>query len=88
MSTKKTKEPNILVKKQTESVMPKIIYANVSPHSVGGVSMFEAGNRINAETAANFVSDAEVIVRSVNRLSDAGFEILQVTPMTINIAHL
>lgn len=75
-----------MVKKQTESVIPKIIYANVSPHSVGGVSMFEAGNRINAETAANFVSEHEVIVRSVNRLRDAGFEILQVTPMTINIA--
>ena len=86
MSTKKGKGPNILIKKKTVSVMPKIIYANASPHSVGGVSMFEAGSRINAETAANFVSDDEVIARAVNRLRDAGFDILHVSPMTINIA--
>lgn len=83
---KKAKRPNTVVKKKTQSVMPKIIYANASPRSVGGVSMFEAGDRINAETAGNFVSDEEVIMRAVNRLRDAGFQILQVTPMTINIA--
>lgn len=86
MRTKKAKERNILVKKKTQSVMPKIIYANASPLSVGGVSMFEGGHRINAETVANFVSEEEVITRAVNRLRDAGFQILQVSPMTINIA--
>ena len=86
MSTKKTKGPNILIKKKTESVIPKVIYANASPLSVGGVSLFDAGNRINAGAAANFVSEEEVIKRAVNRLRDAGFEILQVSPITINIA--
>jgi len=83
---KKAKGPNILVKKKTGSVMPKIIYALASPHSVGGVSMFDAGDRINAETAANFNSEEEVVTRAVNRLRDAGFQILQVSSMTINIA--
>ena len=56
--------------------MPKIIYANVSPRSVGGASMFDAGNRINAKTVANFFSDDQIDTRAVNRLRDAGFEIL------------
>ena len=74
------------VKKKTASEMPKVIYANASTLSVGGVSMFDAGNRINAETVANFDSEAEVTARAVNRLRDAGFQILQVSPATINIA--
>lgn len=86
MGTKKAKRSNILVKKRTQSVIPKLIYANASPLSVGGVSMFEGGNRINAKTVANFASEEEVILRAVNRLRDAGFQILQVSPMTINIA--
>lgn len=48
--------------------------------------MFEAQERINANTAANFFSEQEVTTRAVNRLRDAGFEILQVTRLTINIA--
>lgn len=86
MKTKKAEGPTILVKKKTQPVIPKIIYANASPLSVGGVSMFDTGNRINAETAANFYSEEEIITRAVNRLRDAGFQILQVSPMTINIA--
>src|SRR5437764_14850198 len=86
MSTKKTKAPKARRKEKAESVMPKIIYANAAPRSVGGVSMFDAGNRISAETVANFASEDEVVARAVNRLRDAGFEILQVSPITINIA--
>lgn len=86
MATRKAKGPTILVKKIGKSVMPKVIYANASPNSVGGVSLFDGGDRINAETSANFVSEQEVITRAVNRLRDAGFEILQVSPVTINIA--
>jgi len=86
MSTKKTKGPNILIRKKTKSVIPKIIYANASPRSVGGVSMFDAGNQINCETVTNFFSEDEIVIRAVNRLRDAGFEILQVSPLTINIA--
>lgn len=86
MSTKKARGRTLPVKRKTPSVMPKIIYASASPRSVGGVSMFEGGHHINAETVANFASEEEVITRAVNRLRDAGFQILQVSPMTINIA--
>ncbi len=86
MRTKRTKGLTIVVKKKTQSSIPKLIYANASPLSVGGVSMFDGGNRINAKTVANFTSEEEVIVRAVNRLRDAGFQILQISSMTINIA--
>jgi hypothetical protein len=34
----------------------------------------------------NFFSEADVITRAVNQLQDAGFEVLQVTQTTINVA--
>ena len=40
--------------------------------------MFDAGNQINCETVTNFFSEDEIVIRAVNRLRDAGFEILQV----------
>jgi subtilisin family serine protease len=82
----KAKAPNVVVKKKKESSIPEIIYAQASPRSAGGVSLFEGQERIKAETVANFLSEAEVITRAVNRLRDAGFDILQVTSLTINIA--
>lgn len=86
MTAKRAKVSKPTVKKKTPSVFPKLIFANASPLSVGGVSMFEAGHRISAETVANFVSEEEIVARAVTRLRDAGFEILQVSPTTINIA--
>jgi len=88
MSKKKTKAPvtKAKTKKKAASVVPKLIYAQASPRSVGGVSMFEAQNQINAATVANFASEGDVINRAVNRLRESGFEILQVSPQTINIA--
>jgi len=66
--------------------IPRRIFAHASPHSVGGVSMFAAQDQIHSGTVANFASDREVTSRAVNRLRDAGFEILQVSDFTINIA--
>jgi hypothetical protein len=86
MSAKKTKGPNVLIKKKKESAIPKVIYAQASPKSVGGVSMFESQGQITAQSVENFVSEDDVIDRAVERLQQAGFEVLQVTPLTINIA--
>ncbi|HDZ27118.1 MAG TPA: peptidase S8 [Candidatus Aminicenantes bacterium] len=66
--------------------MPKKIFAQASPRSVGGVSMFDALSRINAETVHAFASDPNIINRATVMLQEAGFEILQVTSLTINIA--
>ena len=70
----------------TTPVMPKRIYANASPHSLGGVSLFEAQEQCHAETVANFFSEPEMVNRAITRLQDAGFEVLQASPITINFA--
>lgn len=40
-------------------VVPERIYAQVSPRSVGGVSLFEVEAQISAETVVNFFSGCE-----------------------------
>ena len=68
--------------KKPVSEIPEKIYAQVSPKSAGGVSMFEAGERINAQTAPNFFSEENLINTAVFRLQQAGFEVLQVSQST------
>jgi len=72
--------------KTAAPVMPKRIFAQASPRSIGGVSLFEAMTSISAATVASFQSDRRVIDEAANRLHGAGFEILQTTSFTVNIA--
>lgn len=72
--------------KNAAPTMPARIFAQVSPRSIGGVSMFDAIGSINAKTVGNFQSEPRVIDQAVSRLRGAGFDILQVTALTINIA--
>jgi subtilisin family serine protease len=48
--------------------------------------MFEGQHQIHAGTVTNFFSDGEIVNAAVSRLQEAGFDILQISPMTINIA--
>jgi subtilisin family serine protease len=48
--------------------------------------MFEGRQRINARTVGRYLSDADLTKAAVDRLRQAGFDILQVTALTINIA--
>ncbi|MCP3891958.1 MAG: S8 family serine peptidase [Desulfobulbaceae bacterium] len=73
-------------KKAAKPKRPKILYANASPLSIGGASMFEAEDSINAENVVNFFSEEQIINDAVNKLQLAGFDILQVSQATINIA--
>jgi hypothetical protein len=66
--------------------LPERIFAQASPYSIGGVSMFDAGDAINAATVVNFHSEDELMTRAALRLKDAGFEVLQIAETTINIA--
>jgi len=66
--------------------IPDRIFAQASPFSLGGVSMFEAGPQITSSTVANFNSETDLLRRSAEALRDAGFEILQISQLTINIA--
>lgn len=67
-------------------VMPERIFAQVSPRSIGGVSLFDAIGSVNADTVANFQSEPSVVEGAISRLREAGFEILQTSAITINIA--
>ena len=66
--------------------IPDVIYAQASPCSQGGVSMFEAGAQINSRTVANFASEGDLVMRAAASLEAAGFRVLQISPTTINIA--
>src|SRR5207244_13547369 len=68
------------------SPIPDVIYAQASPRSISGVSMFETQHQINSGTVENFLSQEGATEAAVARLQMAGFDILQVTPFTINIS--
>ncbi|MCC6617270.1 MAG: S8 family serine peptidase [Anaerolineae bacterium] len=71
---------------QEKPAVPERIFAQASPRSIGGVSMFEAGEQINSQTVVNFFSEDTIINQAANQLQQAGFEILQITASMINIA--
>lgn len=66
--------------------LPPLIYAQVSARSVGGRSLFEADGPITAGSVGAFVSEGELVRTVVSQLGSAGFQILQSSPLTINIA--
>jgi Subtilase family len=66
--------------------MPDVVYAQASPRSVGGLSLFEAAVPVTKEVAVDYASEAPVVRNAVVRLRQAGFEVLQVAPTTVNIA--
>jgi hypothetical protein len=80
MATKKSTKP------QTSPAIPKEIFAQVSPKSIGGRSLFEEGEMATHQTIENYLSEREVTLRAVEDLKNAGFTILQVTNITINIS--
>ncbi len=76
MASKKTSEPKV----------PKEIFAQVSPKSIGGTSLFEYGTLATSENFGDYYSEKRVTLRAVEALKNAGFNILQVTNMTVNIS--
>jgi hypothetical protein len=67
-------------------MFPERVFAVASPLSRGGISLFEFGDRITPRTVGAVTSDVRVVRAAAVRLLQAGFEILQVTPITINFA--
>jgi len=65
--------------------LPKLIYAQASPRSVGGRSMFQLGP-VNSETVTAVMSEPDVVMAAASQLQQAGFSVLQISSTTINIA--
>ena len=83
------KKPAVLRRpklKSTKLTVPPKIFAQASPVSSGELSMFDAQEKIDSGVVANFTSDEDVTSRASARLEDAGFEILHVSRLMINIA--
>jgi Subtilase family len=66
--------------------LPRTIYAQASPTSVGGTSLFAGDRAVTGRTVARFRSEPKVVRRAADRLRRAGFKVLQVSDVTINIA--
>jgi hypothetical protein len=75
-----------VLEKSKVAAMPKKIFAQASPKSIGGVSMFDAMTSINSGTVFGFQSERGTIDSAVNQLHESGFEVMQVTNYTINFA--
>ena len=69
-----------------ERRLPPRVFAQASPRSVGGESLFEAASAAAVDNPFAYASDPEVVERATRGLLDAGFEVLQVSQAIINIA--
>jgi hypothetical protein len=66
--------------------LPDRIFAQASPISRGGTSLFAADAATASSDPTAFTSDPQIIEQAVEELAGAGFEILQTTAQLINIA--
>lgn len=69
-----------------QAPLPDRIFANASPRSRGGRSLFAETAPIVAATVSDFLSDDAVRLAAAAQLLAAGFEVLRVGPTSINIA--
>jgi subtilisin family serine protease len=67
------------------SGLPRLVYAQASPRSQGGVSMF-AMDSVDAVGAGGVQSETSIVLAAAERLQSAGFQVLQSSTTTINIA--
>ena len=73
-------------RRDTSRKLPRTIFAQASPISVGGTSLFAVDKGATGRTVARFRSEPRVVRRAADRLRRAGFKVLQVSDVTINIA--
>jgi subtilisin family serine protease len=66
--------------------LPELLFAQASPYSPAGTSLLEAAGLVTHETVAGFESDDEVVRAASAKLQESGFQVLQVSSTTINIA--
>ncbi|HWH34679.1 MAG TPA: S8 family serine peptidase, partial [Acidimicrobiales bacterium] len=66
--------------------LPGTVYAQASPRSLGGTSLFDAIRPVTAEVVAGFASEAGLVRSAASQLQAAGFQVLHISPVTINIA--
>ncbi|WP_258074324.1 hypothetical protein [Brevibacillus laterosporus] len=60
------------------SSMPPIIFAEASVHSVEGESLFVTSASITHENVERYYNKPELVDKAVEKLKEAGFEVLHV----------
>lgn len=68
------------------SKLPSIVYAEVSVHSQGGVSLFQSSEQITHENISQFYSHPQQVNLAIQRLQAEGFEVLETGRVTLSIA--
>jgi subtilisin family serine protease len=69
----------------SQPVVPDLIFAQASPRSLGGTSLFESAPASSRDATA-MMSERGVTRDAASQLRDAGFTVLQVSSTTINIS--
>ena len=72
--------------KDISEPLPEKVYSEVSPVSPFGTSLFESKYPITSENIDEFISDKELVHKSIKRLREKGFEVLSTNYITINIS--
>jgi subtilisin family serine protease len=76
----------LVAPRKLASGLPSTVFAQASPRSLGGTSMFDMESGITSDNAMAFASEDGLIRGAAARLQAAGFEILALSQTTINIA--
>jgi subtilisin family serine protease len=71
---------------QQTPVLPEIVFAQASPRSLGGTSLFETARTIDHGNVEAYMSEPAVLTAAASRLRAAGFQVLDISPTTVNIA--
>jgi len=73
-------------RKSKKLKVPKQIFAQVSPKSIGGRSLFSESTLIDKNNVKNYFSERKVIKQAAEYLKNQGFNVLQITNTTINVS--
>jgi hypothetical protein len=68
------------------SKMPEILYAQVSPKSIGKTSLFDFQKLVTSENVTNFYSDPDVIRNAAETLRIEGFTVYETGRITLTMA--
>lgn len=75
----------LVAPRKLASGLPSTVFAQASPRSLGGTSMFEMQAAITSDSAMAFASEDGLIRDAAARLRSAGFDVLALSRTTINI---
>ena len=67
-------------------VLPPLVYASASVHSVGGMSVFQTQGLITSQNVTSFFNNPYLTQIAVQKLIAAGFEVLAVNEIAISIS--